>query len=90
MIQISKLEKFYLQKVVDLFRSFPLTTHLPNFDTGAKGYGQNAETMHKGAKNPILGAIGRIWTETPTCIEKNIIAAPAFLGICADNYIFGP
>ena len=82
-LKTSELENVCFRKVVDIFESFPLTTHFPNSDIGAKRYGQNTETMHKGAKNPIFGTatakipvIARIWAQTPHCSEKNLVAAP--------------
>ena len=73
----------YFRKVVHTFESFPLTNHFPNSDIGEKSYGQNTETMHRGAKNPAFGtavgiflAAARIWAETPCCNKKNLAAAP--------------
>ena len=61
-LKTSELENIYF-KIVDLFESFPLTTHLPNSDIRANSYKQNTKTMHRGAKNPIFGAaMGKIPT----------------------------
>ena len=36
-----------------------MTTDLPNSDIRAKHYGQNIETMHREAKNLVVGAASR-------------------------------
>ena len=68
-LKMSKLENFFFIKVVYHFESFHSTNSFPDFDIGPKIYGQNTETVHRGAKNPVFGAV---WVETPPCNEKRI------------------
>ena len=84
-LKMWELENIYFRKVVDLFESFSLTTHLPASNIGAKGYGQNTKIGHRGAKNPIFGSaagkipvVARIWAKTTRYNEKNIAAVPTF------------
>ena len=51
-----ELEHVYFIKFVYLFKSFPLTTHLPHSNIKVKTYGRNTKIVQKGAKNLVFGA----------------------------------
>ena len=81
-LKTSKLENVYFSTVVDLFDIFLLIIYLPNSNIEERSYGKNTKTVHRGAKNPIFGAVVgifpvavRIWVETPHCDKKNLSAA---------------
>ena len=84
-LKTSELEKFYFRNFVDIFNSFPLTTHLPNSNIREKNYGQNNKTMHRRAKNIVFGATTgkfqlqqKFGQSLPATVRKNPTITPVF------------